>query len=299
MGRPMARIRTLKPEFWPDEKLAPLDPIHRLVFLGLISQADDAGRLVDSVRLLNGLLFPCTEDDCGESLETLARLSRIVRYWSESGQRLIQVANWTRHQRVDNPSKYNLPGPTPEDLELQGLTDPSLEPRESLARTARDPSVPIIDPIPSTTTSSPRRTSRKVGDYDERFSLFWNAYPRGKNENKKSTHRCWIARLNAGATAEEMIAGAERYTTFIDATGRYALNASTFLGPDDHWKLPWVVTEALTTEEPEPPADPKFTKSFEPVLHERPKKEGPEGVGGMAAKLLKRAQAQMENPEAP
>ena len=41
----MARIRTIKPEFWTDEKLAPLSPICRLTFLGLVSMADDAGRL--------------------------------------------------------------------------------------------------------------------------------------------------------------------------------------------------------------------------------------------------------------
>ena len=61
----------IKPEFWQDEKLAPLTPVDRLVFLGLISQADDAGRLVDSVRMLDGLLFPYTDDSSVESLETL------------------------------------------------------------------------------------------------------------------------------------------------------------------------------------------------------------------------------------
>lgn len=107
----MPRIRTIKPEFWADEKLSLLDPLTRLTFLGLVSMADDAGRLVDNVKLLDGQLFPATDDTCAEPLETLARIGRIIRYRSESGQELIQVANWQRHQRVDNPSKYNLPGP--------------------------------------------------------------------------------------------------------------------------------------------------------------------------------------------
>ena len=107
----MARIRTIKPELWQDEKLAPLPPIDRLVFIGLICQADDAGRLVDNVRLIDGLLFPETADSCGPSLQVLTELRRIRRYTSDSGQRLIQIEGWERHQKVKNPSAYVLPGP--------------------------------------------------------------------------------------------------------------------------------------------------------------------------------------------
>lgn len=107
----MARIRSIKPDFWQDEKLAPLVVIDRLVFLGLISQADDAGRLVDNVRLIDGLLFPQTDDSSRESLDTLARLKRILRYSGPSGQRLIQIVRWKDHQKVDNPGSRLLPPP--------------------------------------------------------------------------------------------------------------------------------------------------------------------------------------------
>ena len=100
----MARIRTIKPEFWQDEKLAPLDPLTRLVFLGLISQADDAGRLVDSVRLIDGLLFPMTDDTCAEALVKLHDLGVIERGVTASGQRVIQIVNWDKHQKVEKPN---------------------------------------------------------------------------------------------------------------------------------------------------------------------------------------------------
>jgi 5-methylcytosine-specific restriction endonuclease McrA len=100
----MARIRTIKPEFWQDEKLAPLSPITRLVFLGLISQADDAGRLVDSPRLLNGLLFSQTEDDCVESLGELNDIGVIDRGLTASGQGVIQIVGWEKHQRIEKPN---------------------------------------------------------------------------------------------------------------------------------------------------------------------------------------------------
>jgi len=145
----MARIRTIKPEFWTDEKLAPLRPVDRLVFIGLISQADDAGRLVDNVKLIDGLLFPDTDDSSLESIEILARLSRVCRYRGPSGQRLLQVVKWSDHQRVVNPSKYVLPGPSPEALAALSVTPPYLESSESLNRSSLDPKSPTYDPRPT------------------------------------------------------------------------------------------------------------------------------------------------------
>lgn len=130
----MARIRSLKPDFWQDEKLAPLAPIHRLVFLGLISQADDAGRLVDNVRLIDGLLFPQTEESSRDSLDTLARLKRILRYAGPSGQRLIQIVRWKDHQKVDNPSVRVFPPPSLELLAAALDSQSSGERSEDIAR---------------------------------------------------------------------------------------------------------------------------------------------------------------------
>src|SRR5690606_3718581 len=98
------RIRTIKPEFFQDEKLAPMTVIDRFVFLGLISMADDAGRLLDNVKVIDAFIFPCSDDSSATSLRKLHDLSRIVRYTSESGQKLIQIRNWSEHQKVEKPN---------------------------------------------------------------------------------------------------------------------------------------------------------------------------------------------------
>lgn len=141
----MARIRTIKPEFWQDEKLAPLSPLERLVFLGLISQADDAGRLVDNVKSIDGFIFPETEDTCRDALATLARTSRILRYVAESGQKLIQIRNWERHQKVAHPSPYVLPAPTAEQLAAPAVTESSRNSHESLAKGSCSDQLPTIN----------------------------------------------------------------------------------------------------------------------------------------------------------
>lgn len=152
----MPRIRTLKPEFWADEKLSLLDPLTRLVFLGLVSMADDAGRLVDNVKLLDGQLFPNTDDTSRDALDILARLQRITRYQSPSGQALIQIANWNKHQKVDNPSKYVLPGPD-EAIVTQRVVPPTVndasrESSENLASVSRSDLGPTTGDLRPLTT---------------------------------------------------------------------------------------------------------------------------------------------------
>lgn len=146
----MARIRTLKPEFWTDEKLALMPPLTRLVFLGLISQADDAGRLVDNVKLLDGMLFPYTDDTCREALDELSKMGRVIRYRSDSGQPLLQVANWEKHQKVQKPSKYTLPAPSEERVQESSGDSPET-PRRSPVSDLR-PTTPDLLP----TTDEPR-----------------------------------------------------------------------------------------------------------------------------------------------
>ena len=141
----MPRIRTLKPEFWCDEKLAPLDPVTRLTFLGLISQADCAGRLVDNVKMIDAFVFPMTQHKTGDALKTLAELGRICRYKTCSGQACIQIVNWKRHQRIDNPGKIILPPAPPEVLAAIPLVIPSREPREDDARVSREASEGIME----------------------------------------------------------------------------------------------------------------------------------------------------------
>lgn len=100
----MARIRTIKPEFWGDEKLAPCSPMTRLVFLGLISMADDAGRVVDNVKVIDAFIFPETSETCRGSVDELSAMGRIRRGKTASGQRIIEITNWSAHQKIEKPN---------------------------------------------------------------------------------------------------------------------------------------------------------------------------------------------------
>lgn len=98
------RIRTLKPEFWSDEKLSGLPALDRLVFLGLISMADDAGRVLDNLKRIDAFIFPNTDDSARESVAMLAALGRLRRGVTASGQPVIEVVGWSKHQKIDRPN---------------------------------------------------------------------------------------------------------------------------------------------------------------------------------------------------
>jgi hypothetical protein len=137
----MARIRTVKPEFWSDEKLSRESDCTRLLFLALLSMADDFGRLLDNEKQIEAFVFP-EEERSRDTHESLARLCtlRIIRRGSAAnGQRVIEIVNWTRHQRVDKASRR---GALPEIVSGQALTQarasPPRAPRASLARVSRE-----------------------------------------------------------------------------------------------------------------------------------------------------------------
>ena len=138
----MPRIRTIKPEFWSDEKLAPLDPVDRLTFLGLISLADDFGRVHDNCKVIDAFVFPECSRTVRESLANLSRIGRIRRGNASSGKRIIEIVNWSKHQRVDKPQTATalpeIAECTDETLENAG-EKPIREPFANHSGTVRDP----------------------------------------------------------------------------------------------------------------------------------------------------------------
>ena len=54
----MARIRTIKPEFWTSEQVMECSPLARLLFIGVWNFCDDAGNHPMSAKTLKALVFP-------------------------------------------------------------------------------------------------------------------------------------------------------------------------------------------------------------------------------------------------
>lgn len=93
----MARIRSIKPDFFMHDGLAELSPLHRLLFIGLWTQADREGRLEDRPARIKVAVLPYDKVDVDQMLEDLARHGFVVRY-EVDGASLIQVTKFAEHQ---------------------------------------------------------------------------------------------------------------------------------------------------------------------------------------------------------
>lgn len=99
------RIRTIKPEFWSNEKLASLPDFARLVAIGLLNYADDEGYFWANPLLLRGALFPFDEDSSKlrRSIAQLVEKGYIKVGKTADGRECGHVVNFCKHQRIDRP----------------------------------------------------------------------------------------------------------------------------------------------------------------------------------------------------
>lgn len=107
----MARIRSIKPEFFDDEDIARLTAFARLCFQGLWCHADRAGRIEDRPERLKVRIFPYDKVNIDTLLDELASGRFIIRYVVD-GKRYIQVRSFLKHQRPNSkeaPSTYPAP----------------------------------------------------------------------------------------------------------------------------------------------------------------------------------------------
>lgn len=109
----MARARNIKPGFFKNELLVELPFEFRLLFIGLWTMADRAGRLEDRPTKVRMELFPADSVDVDAGLQSLHDAGFVERYQA-NGKRYVQILAWAKHQ---NPHKKEAESciPSPEE----------------------------------------------------------------------------------------------------------------------------------------------------------------------------------------
>lgn len=110
----MARVRSLKPEFFDDEELATLSFPARLCFQGLWVWADRRGVVEDRPARLKARIFPFDDVNMDELLRELERGRFIVRY-ANGEYACIHIRTFEKHQH---------PHPKEQVSALPSLDDP-------------------------------------------------------------------------------------------------------------------------------------------------------------------------------
>jgi hypothetical protein len=104
----MARIRTIKPDFWTDETLGECSPTSRLLFVGTWNLADDHGNLERSSRQLKAQLFPYDSIDVEPYVQELLTAGVLIEY-QVSGKKYLHIKGFDRHQKVEKKSSPRHP----------------------------------------------------------------------------------------------------------------------------------------------------------------------------------------------
>lgn len=265
----MARIRTIKPEFASDEKLARVSRDARLTFVLCITQADDDGLLPGNDRQLLAALYPMDDDVTYASLagmiEELVDLGRLRWRETRDGSPVLEIVNWAAHQKVDHKGKSVLL-PTLKPIGEESPRE-SRVPREGVASASRSDLGPTtVDRGPQT---APRKAAVRVVPADDpTFSAAFAKYPRrAGNNSSREAHVAWLASVRRGADPAEMDAGTERYAAFARATGiegtGYVMQGKRFYGPSEQWREAW----SLPVGSPKPPdAAPRILRATEMLL---------------------------------
>ena len=108
----MARIRTIKPEFWTSPTVVSLTPYARLLFIGAWNFADDWGLLLDDPDRLRLQVLPADSVDGPALVEELVNAGLFARLTAPTGDRLLAIPTWANHQRIDSRTVGRWGNPT-------------------------------------------------------------------------------------------------------------------------------------------------------------------------------------------
>ena len=134
----MARIRTVKPEFWRDEKVVSVSRDARLLFIGLLNFANDEGVVKDAPLQLKIDIFPMDNEigvqEVGNYLDELNNIGMVSRYvanYRGEDRPFLHIRGFNNHQYISNPTSSDLPAPP----QIPEQNQPSQECSEKIQNT--------------------------------------------------------------------------------------------------------------------------------------------------------------------
>jgi len=229
------RIRSIKPEILEDAVASSMSDAAWRLWVSSWVLADDHGDLRADARYLGAHVWQDTSKDTDGPLGELVDMGRFLPY-AVRGQRYVRVANWAKHQRVDNAGEPRVPTLDQDDGTWnQSLTDRIAESRGQLPLpTAESRDMPLAGARAhsggrTTTTTTTTTTALAAASGDERavsdirgrrIALDWKP----KDETVK-----WAAQqgVDALAMTDEFV---EYWLSIAGSKGRRANWDLTFRG---------------------------------------------------------------------
>jgi hypothetical protein len=150
----MARKRMIDPSIWADERFGRLSSDAQVMFIGIISNADDEGRLPGNAAFLGATIFPfrgLTADEARDIRSEVLTVMRSARLYIVEDCEYIQLDKFRNYQVINKPTKSKYPS-LPEDY---GSTTVVLPPNRIEKK--------LIEGLPKSNTS-PLKTGKTSGN---------------------------------------------------------------------------------------------------------------------------------------
>jgi hypothetical protein len=180
----MARIRTIKPDFWTDGNMVKLSPFARLLYIGMWNfTLCDHGHVADDAMKLKLQILPMDNIDIDALLAEIMAQGRVVRVEDGDGRTYLLVKRFEDHQKIDPRWKTRCPACAQVD---------SLTLTETPVSLGELPVTPELSPTLPLGREGMGRESKKTPSSKPAastdFDTFWAQYPRkvGKIAGKKA-----------------------------------------------------------------------------------------------------------------
>jgi hypothetical protein len=251
----MARIRTIKPEFWQNEELSAISAEAALLAIALLNYADDYGYFRAHPQLIKAACFPIRElsSNVPRMLSELSRVGYIKLGETPDGKTYGLIVNFSKHQRVDKPNQSQISALsiTWKVLDDDSTNVPRIVGDVSGTEKEKEGNSKGIGKGSSTAVSDePAPQGQQIArlakhsEFPQPFQEAMRHYPKRAGDNPtRRAFQAWNARVKSGETPETIVAGVMRYAAFCDATGKtnteLVKQAATFFGPDKAYLQPW------------------------------------------------------------
>ncbi len=234
----MPRARSLKPGFFSNEDLIELPFEYRLLFAGLWTMADRAGRMEDRPKRIKLTIFPGDNVDCDAGLTSLATKKFIERY-EVNGIRYIQIIAWDKHQ-------------SPHVKETVSTIPAPCKPGAATSVAALTPDSGLLTPDSGLLTADSKPLRAPVSDqiWFSRIAELRGAYPSVPGRCDWLGAERGVRRLIDDGLViwPEVLAAVGKYALCVSVTGDRVMNPMKFFTAEDRpWSQAWELPEKSRT----------------------------------------------------
>lgn len=234
----MARIRTVKPEFWRHETLCEQPEATHMLAAALLNYADDYGYFNANPKLIAGEIYPLREPSVSipESLRRLQTIGYIRLGTGEDGRRYGQVVEFEKHQRVSHATDSKISclsiawehsGNTPDNI---GSAPETFVPEQGKEQGKEQGT----GNGKAATAAPPRKRSAKPSiEEPEGFAEFYAAFPKkvARPDAIKAYRQAVLK-----STPVDIVAGAKRYASEIRGEPKKFIKGPGGWLRDERWK---------------------------------------------------------------